>query len=629
MDNITLGAAQVLAKKLGADPELVTAAVEAWLDAHPEATTTVEDGSITRAKLDQILQGIVDDVPELKSAIRNAGGYFDECINLFNPNDTDLVENYKLNNDGTTTAETGKFVSGFIPVKPGQTFCAHYPTGIYGSASSIVLYNSNKERIGYSNPTRTTDANERPYLNYSIPSDTIAVYMRMTGMMYNGVPGGTFYMYVYANEMPAIYVPYTDKVTLSDDVIVPFESIKGVSVSKDDTDFIKPELVNLVDFSAMIPGIIKNSTTDGGIDANSSWVTTDYIEVEPGATYALCIFPGVYYGAGFAGIPVYNDAKEQIARVKQPGGSISTIANRVTITIPDRSDAKYIRASYYKSYIDTSANLSAAKSWFRIQIFKASAWPTDMYIPFDDGEKLVGVGLENAESVKYNPLFGKSAMWNGDSICAADGDPVGGWPGRVATGNGMMFTNYGISGGTISENTGTNVHSVSATLDTMISDFPDADYIIIEGGTNDADILGSEGIGVFDADDFTAEYITALNKDTFSGALESIFYRLVTQMKGAHIGYLIPQKMGHTEVLVERRRDYFDRAVEICKKWGIPYLDLWNGLYFNWRLAAHWDQTMTNAQNEAAGNLYLDGQHLTTTGYAIESPIIAEWMRTF
>lgn len=34
-----------------ADPEVVAEAVDAWLDEHPEATTTVQDGSITYAKL--------------------------------------------------------------------------------------------------------------------------------------------------------------------------------------------------------------------------------------------------------------------------------------------------------------------------------------------------------------------------------------------------------------------------------------------------------------------------------------------------------------------------------------------------------------------------------------------------
>ena len=50
--------------------EQVGAAVDAWLTEHPEATTTVQDGSITRAKLDADLQEKTDAVPELKSAIQ-------------------------------------------------------------------------------------------------------------------------------------------------------------------------------------------------------------------------------------------------------------------------------------------------------------------------------------------------------------------------------------------------------------------------------------------------------------------------------------------------------------------------------------------------------------------------------
>ena len=35
----------------GADPAVIEAKVQDWLDAHPEATTTVQDGSITEQKL--------------------------------------------------------------------------------------------------------------------------------------------------------------------------------------------------------------------------------------------------------------------------------------------------------------------------------------------------------------------------------------------------------------------------------------------------------------------------------------------------------------------------------------------------------------------------------------------------
>ena len=56
-----------------ADPEVVTQAIDDWLDDHPEATTTVEDGAITEAKLNDSLKEDLawqDDVDELKSAIK-------------------------------------------------------------------------------------------------------------------------------------------------------------------------------------------------------------------------------------------------------------------------------------------------------------------------------------------------------------------------------------------------------------------------------------------------------------------------------------------------------------------------------------------------------------------------------
>ena len=49
----------------------VGTAVSAWLDAHPEATTTVEDGAISRAKLNDDLKAKTDAVPDLKSALYN------------------------------------------------------------------------------------------------------------------------------------------------------------------------------------------------------------------------------------------------------------------------------------------------------------------------------------------------------------------------------------------------------------------------------------------------------------------------------------------------------------------------------------------------------------------------------
>lgn len=56
-----------------ADPEVIQNAVEDWLDDHPEATTTVEDGAITKAKLNADLQNTVDDVSALKNDFKLKG----------------------------------------------------------------------------------------------------------------------------------------------------------------------------------------------------------------------------------------------------------------------------------------------------------------------------------------------------------------------------------------------------------------------------------------------------------------------------------------------------------------------------------------------------------------------------
>ena len=46
----------------GTSQEQITQAVDEWLENHPEATTTVTDGSITREKLDSELNSYLDSV---------------------------------------------------------------------------------------------------------------------------------------------------------------------------------------------------------------------------------------------------------------------------------------------------------------------------------------------------------------------------------------------------------------------------------------------------------------------------------------------------------------------------------------------------------------------------------------
>jgi len=235
-----------------------------------------------------------------------------------------------------------------------------------------------------------------------------------------------------------------------------------------------------------------------------------------------------------------------------------------------------------------------------------------------------------------NKLFKKTIIWNGDSICAGS-SASGNWATRIATKNDMQYKNYAVGGGTVAENlpllkNGKQRHSVSATFDKMYEESSDADYIIIEGGTNDADLLGSliKGektlIGTFDPLDYSGQY----DRSTFCGALESIFYRATKYWKGKKIGFIVAQKMNDkNDGIFENRRAYFDKAVEICLKWGIPYLDLWNCCYLNPNLPFMYDSTKTPEQNlQENTGFYIDGQHLTAYGYDVTADIIESWLKS-
>ena len=70
-----------IAEALRGTDGTIAAAVDSWLEDHPEATTTVQDGAITKEKLDANLQGTVDEVSDLKSALSVNVNEFDTFVN--------------------------------------------------------------------------------------------------------------------------------------------------------------------------------------------------------------------------------------------------------------------------------------------------------------------------------------------------------------------------------------------------------------------------------------------------------------------------------------------------------------------------------------------------------------------
>jgi lysophospholipase L1-like esterase len=91
----------------------------------------------------------------------------------------------------------------------------------------------------------------------------------------------------------------------------------------------------------------------------------------------------------------------------------------------------------------------------------------------------------------------------------------------------------------------------------------------------------------------------------------------------------VAQKMGMHRREFSNRRFYFDEAVEICKKWGIPYLDLWNCCYLNPQIDSMYDPGKSPEENRDENVcFYIDGQHLTSRGYDFTAETVENWIKS-
>ena len=77
-------------------------------------------------------------------------------------------------------------------------------------------------------------------------------------------------------------------------------------------------------------------------------------------------------------------------------------------------------------------------------------------------------------------------------------------------------------------------------------------------------------------------------------------------------------------------RAYYNLAIQMCEKWGVRYLDFWDGCFFCPMITHMCDtySTMTQQEIYDAGFVYADRQHLTQHGYDIEAPMIENWLKT-
>ena len=405
------------------------------------------------------------------------------------------------------------------------------------------------------------------------------------------------------------------------------DAVVGKNNLKDDVLPLLPEtqFVNL--FNQNDEDVVTGKYIDrsGVLHDESVFCVSGFIPIEQNVQYQFPVYANYFGDSQVVYVPFYNSNKTYISFVT---GTYDNSTQLLTVTFAN-VNARYTRINFVKinTYLVNTVNHNP-----EVMMFAKAPYPAE-FIPYGDQSYFEGTVYLNEQNMQNgNPLFRKSAIFLGDSICngGSANDGKNGWAGRIGRKNQMLWKNFGISGATFTAGlTGSaGVISEQPIDDAGYSGTPD--YIIIEGGTNDADLIGSiiggntpEKFGSFNVSDYTSDFSNA----TYCGAIEYLIKKAVTERKGCKIGVIIAQKMGqlnatYTDYTAEHynRRAYFETLMQICRKWGVPYLNLWDECYLNPMIPAHYTQ--------GEQYMYTDGQHLTSNGYAYITPIIENWMKT-
>lgn len=179
----------------------------------------------------------------------------------------------------------------------------------------------------------------------------------------------------------------------------------------------------------------------------------------------------------------------------------------------------------------------------------------------------------NVDKLKNKILFNF-----GDSIAAGDGNNGKGYAELFAEKYGMVCYDFAKGGATLGE-TSANTKYITTQVTNALSNGITPDYILVEGGTND--ISYSVPIGQ-KTDGYS---LNSFDKSTSAGALEWILYTLKTTYPNAKIVFVSVHKMSSRGYSSQIERQGL--CTDICKKWSIPIIDIFNRGNMNTFLAEY------------------------------------------
>lgn len=154
------------------------------------------------------------------------------------------------------------------------------------------------------------------------------------------------------------------------------------------------------------------------------------------------------------------------------------------------------------------------------------------------------------------------------------------------------------------------------------------DYIVFNGFTNDCYRETEDGpcdvlLGETEEGYQPKDIFQLTKSDNFSQCFQSVVCALMTRFPKAKILFVRPHNMGRRDDALQKR--YGERALEICKKWGIAYVDLYSESGMNTFLPVHRDLFTCDSYGWGRG----DCTHPNALGYELKyMPLIESKIKT-
>ena len=351
------------------------------------------------------------------------------------------------------------------------------------------------------------------------------------------IPTGQAEQFVLRADSPIDkYIPYQNTYTLSDEVDI------SPSVAKEISEPIGHGMNVLAPDLSWNTGIL---TDTGASNPNySAYKSSGYIPVKPSQIYTIyhwddsrqaCILGGFraycFYGSGKEIISGWSQGSNLPYQIQTPAGCC------------------YIRISV------TTANLP--------NVFLAQGNHKQGTIPEYQERYRVIPSFSTPVPVFANNLQGKTILGIGDSITQADGCEAG-WIMRTANNLGMAGINEGVNGSTIAVKE--SAPTDRAPMVTRYQDMPDADVVVVLGGSNDWYYTWTP-IGTFgDRSNYT-----------FYGALHNLVMGLLERYENSLVLFATPIKRGDdagwTNGNGKTLDEYCDIIKEVCAHYGVAVLD--------------------------------------------------------